>query len=1516
MASQHPDRTVSNQHLDEVVTAYLKAVEAGAAPDQQAWLARYPELASDLAAFFAGQNRVEKLAAPLQQALAPDTALHDAPTLSPCPTPSGTLSTRIRYFGDYELLDEIARGGMGVVYRARQVSLNRIVALKMILAGQLASLEDVARFHREAEAAANLDHPNIVPIYEVGEHEGQHYFSMKLIEGGSLAEGVAKREGRGASKEDQKKATELVATIARAVHHAHQRGILHRDLKPGNILLEANGKPSVTDFGLARRVENDAGHTRTGSIVGTPSYMPPEQARSEKVLTTGVDIYSLGAILYELLTGRPPFRAETPLDTIMQVLDCEPERPRKLNPQIDPDLETICLKCLAREPAKRYGSAEALADDLGHWQAGEPIAARPAGLFESFWKWARRKPLQAALFALLICSVTVIGGVIFAANRQVREHQQVAEVASKARDVAEDVSKTIRYVQGVAVAERMLDFGDPYLASRRLARMDPNLRSWEWPALERRARVELQFLMTQPTIEKLGSIELPHAFQLSHVKLLPTQPDVAAFRREFGKGRDQPGELTLWDRVRGSLVRSIPQVYEPFDISSDGQFFAAPENYNGAVVVRYMETGQVFGKLEALPGALQTLVFSPDGKQLAAGVGIAGKQGEVVLWDVASRKVISRCPAEGGQAVRVAFSADGRQLATASEISNALILWDASNGHEIRRFDQAGRIVAFAFSPRGELLAATNGSQIEFWDVGTGAKKKTIAKQPGQSVNDYRYTSWGGEKVDAVAFSADGRFLTTGGSSATARGFSGFAGQAVGTVRLWEVETGRQVLLMRGQIGGASTLSYSPDGRKLAWSGWNNNSVTLCEFEKLQPNQTLPGGGPVAVSPDGRLSAWSDGRIHLRETIGGPPIGSPMGDVIFGPLGVAFSHDGKRIAGGLVGGTWDLPIWDLATGKRQILLKCFRPTYGVAFSPDDRLVMLAGSMSVHVCDAATGNIVFEPKTVGKNYCGAFSADGKRLAIGGLKDPNQPGGEVVIWDVANWQPLVRLQGLFDGATSVAWNPEGTLVAACAGVPFDDGSGRRANNPHEVMVWNAETGDEHLRLEGHATDVNAVLFTPDGRRLISASADNTVKLWDVRLGLEVMSMRRAGGSLVSLALSRDGGVLAAGAHWFRGAQDKTVGLFIWNAKEMTPPPEGRQYPLFEAEPDWDIGRVVTGVASPSTEFKVVDDLGGWVNDVMTPDLKTFLAPAKPNTIKSYDAATGTVRGDLPGMKDLPTALATSADGRFVAAGSGSSERVTLDYDQKTQKWKRNTAGKDGPGTILVWDLASRRVLRTLRGHPQPVSVIAIGPSGMSLASGSYKENRLYLWDKADDKPHAMLEGNFSVLQYFPDGERILAAGSVTRDGKAVRETMVLDTKTGKTLTAIPDPFLAHDSFQISPDGRKIVRCGPKSPNSSSPLDPSIIQVIDVQTGKIEQSFNEPTGWVRAVAFGPRPGQITTVSAKQPVRVWDLATGQNLRSYNHGESYISQAFLSVDARRLVVVPSGNVRVWDIEKLRAFQE
>src|SRR5260370_10650572 len=262
---------------------------------------------------------------------------------------------------------------MGVIYKARQVSLNRTVALKMIRSQALASEPEVRRFQAEAEIAAGLDHPNLVPIYEVGHHDDQHFFSMKLIEGTSLA---SFRNGASADRTFQRCVARIVAVVARAVHHAHQRGLLHRDLKPGNVLLDRDGRPHVTDFGLAKRVEGDSGLTQPGAIVGTPSYMAPEQALATRTLTTAADAYGLGAILYELLTRRPPFRGTSVLETLQQVLRQEPVPPRALDSGINRDLETVTLKCLQKDPARRYSSAEALAEDLERWLAGEPIRAR------------------------------------------------------------------------------------------------------------------------------------------------------------------------------------------------------------------------------------------------------------------------------------------------------------------------------------------------------------------------------------------------------------------------------------------------------------------------------------------------------------------------------------------------------------------------------------------------------------------------------------------------------------------------------------------------------------------------------------------------------------------------------------------------------------------------------------------------------------------------------------------------------------------------------------------------------------------------------------------------------------------------------------------------------------------------------------------------------------------------------------------------------------------------------------
>jgi tetratricopeptide (TPR) repeat protein len=462
-----------DERLGAALFDCLEALEAGQSLDNLDLQSRYPDLADALREYFAGREEFEHLAAPLRAAVRESVTPAPAQQLTVSEMPP-LLPAKIvgRRLGDYELLEKLGQGGMGVVYKARQKSLNRLIALKVLLEERAAA--ESQRFRNEAQTVAELDHPRIVPVYEVGAYGNQFYFSMKLIEGGSLAQHLDRYVA------DPRAAARLVAEIARAVHHAHQRGVLHRDLKPSNILLDGEGRPHVTDFGLAKRVAVDSSLTQSGQLVGTPSYMAPEQATSKKEpLTTAADVYGLGAILYALLTGRPPFRAETVLETLEQVKEREPDRPRTSNPRVDRDLEVICLKCLRKEPEERYASAAALAEDLEHWLIGEAIQARPLGRAARFRRWCRRNPMVASLTAtaailtvVLFVGLAIALAVIWQKEHDTAEALKAVQQAKKETEASEaEARAALEFLEErvIAAARPELDGGLGYKVTLRQA---------------------------------------------------------------------------------------------------------------------------------------------------------------------------------------------------------------------------------------------------------------------------------------------------------------------------------------------------------------------------------------------------------------------------------------------------------------------------------------------------------------------------------------------------------------------------------------------------------------------------------------------------------------------------------------------------------------------------------------------------------------------------------------------------------------------------------------------------------------------------------------------------------------------------------------------------------------------------------------------------------------------------------------------------------------------------------------
>jgi WD40 repeat protein/tRNA A-37 threonylcarbamoyl transferase component Bud32 len=1095
-----------NMSLDEVIAAYLRAVKGGAEPDRKELLARYPAHAAELAEFFADRDRFEAVAGPIRAALAPPPGTH------------------VRYFGDYELLEEIARGGMGVVYKARQVSLNRTVALKMILAGELASDQDVQRFRTEAEAAANLKHPNIVAIHEVGEHEGQHFFSMDYVEGTSLAQAVR----------DQplpaRRAAVIVETVARAIHYAHQRGILHRDLKPSNVLLDREGTPHMMDFGLAKRIAQKSDLTATGAILGTPSYMPPEQAAGNRAaLGPASDVYGLGALFYDLLTGRPPFQAESALDTVLQVLQNDPVPPRLLNPSVPRDLETICLKCLSREPQRRYATAEGLAEDLQRFLAGEPILARPVGRTERLWRWCRRNPAlatagglaavtTAATLVILTVAAVLIGRSRDEAIRLGSDNQRLADTERALRVSAQQDAARLHFERAYAQCE-------PERAGTGLLWLSESLAAaHDAGAADLDQFIRREMAAWYPTLHRLravlgGQTAGHQGHDRALVAIGPGGKSVLTW--------DGEGPVRLWDtascRPNGPPLQHKSWL-TAVAISPDGKTVLTGGAV-GPVQMWDAATAEAVGPDIRSGGGVIALAFSPDGKAVLT----ARRQDKMArLWDAVTGKQIGPPLQHRSTVTAVAFSPDGKIMLTASQDGTAW-LWRTATGKPVGpHLQHPPWIQAGAFGPDGRTVLTGGYDQTaRLWDAATG-------KQIGPPLHHQ-------SAVTAVAFSPDGKMLLTGSEDGTAQlweagtskpigpplphrnpvravafgrdGKAAVTGSLDGAARLWDIATNDPIGPLKHH-GNILAVAFSPDG-KIVLTGSEDTTARLWEAATGRaigpPLRHSHMVEALAFSPDSKtaLTAGFSKEARLWEAATGRPIGPPLQLHGIGVLAVAFSRDGKTALTGYSTATAEL--WEVGTGKRiGPPPGPAGPFIAAAFDPDAKRLLTGGTEKTgQIWDAATGKPLGRPLPHAADVQAvAFSPDGKTVVTGSLDWTAQ------VWEAATGKPIGPALEHQDEVQAVALSPGGKTVLTAS----EDGIAR---------LWEAATGTPigpPLRHQGRV--LTAVAFSPDGKIAVTGGGDKTARLWDTASGRAVGPPLQHLGQVHAVAFSPDGRTVLTG------------------------------------------------------------------------------------------------------------------------------------------------------------------------------------------------------------------------------------------------------------------------------------------------------------------------------------------------------------------------------------------------------
>lgn len=1000
-------------------------------------------------------------------------------------TPAFPGGLRSRFFGDYELLSELARGGMGVIYRARQISLNRVVALKMIQPGHLSSPEAWLRFQTEIAASAQLNHPNIVPLYDSGTVDGAHFFTMRLLEGGSLAtcsgarskpEGcVAARPGLRTSREQQSGVAAMMVKIARAVHHAHQRGVLHRDLKPSNILLDEQGEPHVADFGLAKMLARESAATLTDSILGSPNYMAPEVADGRgKDVTVETDVYGLGAVLYEALTGTPPFQARTPVETIRKVLDEEPVALRRLKPGLDADLETICLKCLRKNPSARYRSAEELAADLERWMQDRPILARPVGPLGVAARWARRHPALATVSTLLALLLLIVAVGASVAAVHIRRAEQTAVM--RLRESLLNQARVLRTSKAAGARNE----------SRQLLRQAAELGGG--PDFQDRVRDEMLATLCLPQVE---FSPLPQV-QAEGAGRVLMDPGMKQLARISGSHELTIAPVARPAQARRCGVTSAGAQLEAF--SPNGRFLAV--RHATAVEIHDVEEGKLVLTADSRTHAF---CFASHAPWLA----LEESDCEVSLRELPSGRELRRLkltrdvPGLRGRGfTALDMSPDGKLIAAGRAADNGIELADLETGRAKWRVTQESPALAFAWHPaRGRICAATADGRLLGLRLSDGAVMSSLEAPGG-----------------AQSLAADGNSGLIAGACRDRR------------VRIWDLNSLRLVYetecegrslafdegalrlgtVLRGDRVGWLTFAQSPEFTETV-VGTTMRNIEVCAFSGK--GDLIAIGHPTRIAlvngnGRGARGGFAIGEIPVlaMDPRGEFMLASDITGVTAWPLpGAAteslsardsrlvipgarwraldFSSDGARVwaanaaSNGVYGYTRDFSRIETTLGPLEF-------ADAVAASPDGRWVAAGSSLllNARVWNTATGAEVLTLHA-GRRHRISFSGDGRWFAA--------HGDVFDLRRVGTWEPAPPLPyaGPRPPLGAAAFSPDGRILAVV--------------EEHEnVRLLDLATWKSVGLLRSPAAgSINALAFSPDGARLAAACTRGRLRLWDL-------------------------------------------------------------------------------------------------------------------------------------------------------------------------------------------------------------------------------------------------------------------------------------------------------------------------------------------------------------------------------------------------------------------------------------